>query len=92
MIKSPKLLNAKRSTRPYTDVYNVESVYDNVTTNCGNDVELTDEQIDSLIHDQDARQSDDCFDNEIHGDLYGDDYANEVINSIGHFAAHYGEM
>ena len=83
MIKSPKLLNAKRSTRPYTDVYNVESVYDNVTTNCADDCELTDEQIDDLINAQDARHSDDCFNNEIKADLYGDDYADAMMAELG---------
>ena len=83
MIKSPRLLNAKRSIRPYTDVYNVESVYDNVTTNCGDDVELTDEQIDALINDQDVRCANDCFDNEIKSDLYGDDYADAIMSELG---------
>ena len=83
MIKSPKLINAKNSTRPYTDVYNVESVYHNdVTTSAACD-ELTDEQIDSLIHDQDARHSADCFNNEIHSDLMGDDYADAVLAELG---------
>ena len=83
MIKSPKLLNAKNSTRPYTDVYNVESVYHNdVTTSDACDV-LTDEQIDDLINAQDVRHSDDCFNNEIKSDLYGDDYADAMMRDLG---------
>ena len=83
MIKSPKLLNAKNSIRPYTDVYNVESVYHNDATISANCDELTDEQIDSLINDQDARHSADCFNNEIHSDLMGDDYADAVLAELG---------
>ena len=84
MIKSPKLLNAKNSTRPYTDVYNVESVYDNVTTNCAVNDELTDEQIDALIN-TDSQTFGGIMASEfdVKDDLYGDDYADAIMSELG---------
>ena len=83
MIKSPKLLNAKNSTRPYTDVYNVESVYDNATINCAVNDELTDEQIDALINSESETVGimGSLFD--VKSELYGDDYADAMMAELG---------
>jgi len=81
MIKSPRLIHASNSTRPYTDRYNVASVYDNVTISCESLDELTDEQIDALIDSQP-----DVIDNvNIFPELSGDDYANAVLADLNNY-------
>ena len=82
MLKSPRLIHASNSTRPYTDRYNVASVYDNnVTTVCPPLDELTDEQIDALID----SQPDVMDDINIFPELSGDDYANAVLADLNNF-------
>jgi hypothetical protein len=86
MIKSPRLTHASNSTRPYTDRYNVESVYNNVTTNVVAGDDLTDEEINALI-DADrfncVARGDSIYNNaDIHEDLYGDDYAAAILSEL----------
>ena len=74
------------STKPYSDCYNVESIY---TTGFTKTIhgELTDEEIDSLI----KSESDDYSKPEIHSDLSGDDYADAMLAELGlNWLLHWG--
>jgi hypothetical protein len=87
MIKSPRLIHASNSTRPYTDQYNVASVYDNnVTTNAVAGDDLTDEEINALINADRfncVARGDSIYNNaDIHDDLYGDDYADAILADL----------
>ena len=84
MIKSPKLLNAEHSIRPYTHHFNTEGLYNNDVTISDCSDALTDEQIDALI-DADSQTFGGIMSSEfdVHSDLYGDDYADAMMTELG---------
>lgn len=83
MIKSPKLLNAKHSIRPYKHHINTEGLYNNDGVNCVVNDELTDDQIEYLINCESDNPGMMRSDYDVKSELYGDEYADAMMKELG---------